>query len=479
MSTPPESTTRRVPPPCWTQEETLILIEAYRDKWFSVNRGHLRSADWDAVATAVNESASADPPKSSLQCRHKIEKLRKRYRTEKQRCLNYPGRFLSSWNLFPLLDSMAIGSAGNKQCQGIEESNDIGDGFRVKTLGDRYLVTPNNLSHMDRDFEPDFDLGLDPDLALRARKVSRIEAVSDSNISHASENGFYLKPVSDLNAVSVAFRPRYCGGRVVNGYETGVPMKMEKTEMGSSFLPQGPKLKSYRKISGDSDVGEGGDAYVGFPVKTLGDVPRGFRPKNYRKIDRKASPNFVNDLNYRSETINDKRDRLVAENVVGGWISPPPVFKANNYCKIDGSSKLDVDSKILNGFGDVKKSDIQGTGRKEALDPIAELVSAIKMCTTSFVKVEKMKMEMAMEIEKLKMDMLLKHNQMILESQKQIVDAFVTTLLEKKKKQREEVEELSPYEDKNGDNSQVAALDCESIGKSAVVKEGCQDVVLT
>ncbi|KAF2315170.1 hypothetical protein GH714_038321 [Hevea brasiliensis] len=476
MSTPTDSIPRRVPPPCWTQEETIALIEAYRDKWYSVNRGNLRAADWDSVAAAVADSATADTPKSSLQCRHKIEKLRKRYRTEKQRCLNYPGRFFPSWDLFPLLDSMAIGSAGPKQCQDIDEENDIGDGFRVKTLGDRYLITPNRRSNIDQDFDADFDSGLDSDLAFRATKYSRIEEDSDSNVSRALGNGFCLKPVGDVNSVSVAFRPK--DHERVDGklkadidfhcdYEGGVCMKMEKTQC-RSFLPQGPRLKGYGKIGGDSSpinrsIGEGADTYVGFPVKTLGDVPPGFKPKNSRKVDEKSFPNLGNDNRF-------------AENIIDGLVSPLPGFRPKNNGKIDGSLKLDVDSKVLNGFGNVKKGDVQSGGKK-VMDPIAEAVSAIKMSTKSFVKVEKMKMEMAMEIEKMRMDMLLKHNQMILESQQQIADAFAKKLLEKKEKKRKEVDVLSPYQKKNG-GSQVAATDCESIGRSGILKEECEGALI-
>ncbi|GAB4857711.1 hypothetical protein Ancab_015617 [Ancistrocladus abbreviatus] len=50
--TPPEPP-RKFPAPCWTQEETLALINAYQDKWYSLRRRNLRSADWDAVATTV------------------------------------------------------------------------------------------------------------------------------------------------------------------------------------------------------------------------------------------------------------------------------------------------------------------------------------------------------------------------------------------------------------------------------------------
>ncbi|KAG0476122.1 hypothetical protein HPP92_012963 [Vanilla planifolia] len=79
---------RRLPPPCWSHEETLALIDAYRDKWYSLGRGNLRASHWDEVAAVVARCCPSSPVcKTSVQCRHKVEKLRKRYRSEKQRSL--------------------------------------------------------------------------------------------------------------------------------------------------------------------------------------------------------------------------------------------------------------------------------------------------------------------------------------------------------------------------------------------------------
>ncbi|KAK1327219.1 hypothetical protein QJS10_CPA01g02833 [Acorus calamus] len=100
---PPSS--RRPPPPCWTQEETLALIESYRDERHSLRRGSLRAADWQSVADSVSERCCQDPPsKTATQCRHKMEKLRKRYRSDKQKRPTS-----SSWVFFRLMDSMEIG----------------------------------------------------------------------------------------------------------------------------------------------------------------------------------------------------------------------------------------------------------------------------------------------------------------------------------------------------------------------------------
>ncbi|CAM0903538.1 unnamed protein product [Alopecurus aequalis] len=78
-SPPPPHAARRVPPPCWTPEETVALARAYTARRLAVGRAHLSSADWSAVA------AAATPSKTARQCRHKVEKLRRRLRSKKRR----------------------------------------------------------------------------------------------------------------------------------------------------------------------------------------------------------------------------------------------------------------------------------------------------------------------------------------------------------------------------------------------------------
>ncbi|XP_020582007.1 trihelix transcription factor ASIL1 [Phalaenopsis equestris] len=110
---PPRSlphSSRRFPPPCWSYEDTLALIDAYGDKWHSLGRGNLRASHWDDVAAAVAREcpSSSAVPKTSVQCRHKIEKLRKRYRSEKQRSL-------FSWLYFRKMDAMERGAAAAEE----------------------------------------------------------------------------------------------------------------------------------------------------------------------------------------------------------------------------------------------------------------------------------------------------------------------------------------------------------------------------
>lgn len=97
----------------------MALIDSYRDKWYSLRRGNLKATHWQEVADAVARRCSAaSPAKTAVQCRHKMEKLRKRYRTELQRARSMPvSRFTSSWVHFKRMDAMEKGpsSASSKQ----------------------------------------------------------------------------------------------------------------------------------------------------------------------------------------------------------------------------------------------------------------------------------------------------------------------------------------------------------------------------
>ncbi|KAF5192592.1 Alcohol dehydrogenase transcription factor Myb/SANT-like family protein [Thalictrum thalictroides] len=83
---------KKIPPIPWAHIETVNLIEAYQEKWYSLKRGQLKASQWEEVASDVAARCGfKELSKSATQCRHKMEKLRKRYRTEKQR----GGRLLS------------------------------------------------------------------------------------------------------------------------------------------------------------------------------------------------------------------------------------------------------------------------------------------------------------------------------------------------------------------------------------------------
>ncbi|KAK9732484.1 hypothetical protein RND81_04G003300 [Saponaria officinalis] len=109
LAAPPSAASaRRLPPPCWTPDETSCLIDAYRLQWLSLRRSNLRANHWQLVADEIHSRCpDVYPPKTAVQCRHKMEKLRKRYRSELLRAKSIPHhRFSSSWVYFSKMDSL-------------------------------------------------------------------------------------------------------------------------------------------------------------------------------------------------------------------------------------------------------------------------------------------------------------------------------------------------------------------------------------
>nr|XP_034915950.1 trihelix transcription factor ASIL1 [Populus alba]TKS12054.1 trihelix transcription factor ASIL1 [Populus alba] len=100
---------KKTQPLPWTHQETIHLIQAYQEKWYSLKRGQLKASQWEEVAVTVAARCGYDynhPSKSAVQCRHKMEKLRRRYRDEK-RVMALGGTCY--WQYFDLMDSLERG----------------------------------------------------------------------------------------------------------------------------------------------------------------------------------------------------------------------------------------------------------------------------------------------------------------------------------------------------------------------------------
>ncbi|XP_074587839.1 uncharacterized protein LOC141843685 [Curcuma longa] len=102
---PPVPPSRKpVPGQPWSDVETAHLIDAYEERWYALKRGQLRAQQWEEVAAAVAARCGLEElSKTSTQCRHKIEKLRKRFRAERQRPV------ASAWSFFDRMDRMERG----------------------------------------------------------------------------------------------------------------------------------------------------------------------------------------------------------------------------------------------------------------------------------------------------------------------------------------------------------------------------------
>lgn len=301
-----------------------------------------------------------------------MEKLRKRYRAEKQRASAYPGRFFSSWALFHLMDEIES-DPDQKVHNGVQS----GCGFPLKG---RNLV---NVKLFDKKFG-NVDRNSSPDFGFNGNGGSEFDV--ETEVCQNSMARFKFKE-------------------------------------NSSF---------YSEV--DDYFVQGVDDASGFPLKTLGGrntLPSGFRPKSNGKTVMNLKHNFKQDGDYGIDIRSD-RDFVPA----GFWPKSSGI--------VDGDLKRKVNLKEFDGYSSlsrskfVKKNGVVGVKREA--DPVEDLASSVTLLGERFVRVEKMKMEMTMEIEKMRMEMELKRNEVIIESQQQIVDAFVNALLENKEKKKVKVE---------------------------------------
>lgn len=357
-----EKPARRFPAPCWTQEETLALIQAYRDRWYALRRGYLRTADWDAVAEAVfSRCPDASPAKTSAQCRHKMEKLRQRYRAEKQRSLSFPaGCFFSNWFFFENMDAMENGtqiSAARSNPDPDEQTN------------------PGNNNNNAFGFKTLIDQGMMKSKPQNPRKLT--------------------KPADDSN-------PNF-GPPVPNGYLPYFDFPSSKKQQVEALPLENA-----------------------FPIRTRVEaIPLaiGFNPKPKNGFNRGPNPNYT-----EYEDRKDPSEEYLMR-----------VLEQRNPSHIRGSfmegSNLD---RVVSGFPRSGNKSSGGSGgglkreRGESSDSTDQIASSIRFLAEGFIKIEKMKMEMAKEIEQMRMEREMKHSEMILETQKHIVDVFGKALSEMK-----------------------------------------------
>ncbi|KAL2937399.1 Trihelix transcription factor ASIL2 [Bienertia sinuspersici] len=97
---------------CWSEESTHVLIDAWGSHHLSLNRGNLRQHHWLEVASAVN-SHHPRRRRTDIQCKNRIDTLKKKYKIEKSKTLHSSGDYVSSWPFFSRLDYLISGHHHN------------------------------------------------------------------------------------------------------------------------------------------------------------------------------------------------------------------------------------------------------------------------------------------------------------------------------------------------------------------------------
>lgn len=97
---------------CWSEDATSTLVDAWGRRYLELNRGNLRQKDWQEVADAVNarHGHTKKTRRTDVQCKNRIDTLKKKYKVEKARVSESNGQITSTWPFFSRLDTL-IGSA--------------------------------------------------------------------------------------------------------------------------------------------------------------------------------------------------------------------------------------------------------------------------------------------------------------------------------------------------------------------------------
>ncbi|XP_062095905.1 trihelix transcription factor ENAP1-like [Humulus lupulus] len=124
-TTPASSHSRPMPvrEDCWSEEATSTLIDAWGRRYLELNRGNLRQKDWQDVADAVNalHGHTKKTHRTDVQCKNRIDTIKKKYKVEKARVSSSNGALSSSWTFFDRLEAL-IGSNQKKPSPSLSPS---------------------------------------------------------------------------------------------------------------------------------------------------------------------------------------------------------------------------------------------------------------------------------------------------------------------------------------------------------------------
>lgn len=101
---------------CWSEGATLALIKAWGDRYLELNRGNLKQKHWQEVAEAVNErTGGGRARKTDIQCKNRMDTLKKKYKVERARVSATNGAFVSKWPYYIRIDGLIGPAASSKK----------------------------------------------------------------------------------------------------------------------------------------------------------------------------------------------------------------------------------------------------------------------------------------------------------------------------------------------------------------------------
>ncbi|URE13510.1 hypothetical protein MUK42_07563 [Musa troglodytarum] len=90
---------------CWSEGATSTLIDAWGERFLELSRGNLKQKHWQEVADAVtSRDGYTKAPKTDVQCKNRIDTLKKKYKIEMSKISASGSSTTSSWSFFRRLD---------------------------------------------------------------------------------------------------------------------------------------------------------------------------------------------------------------------------------------------------------------------------------------------------------------------------------------------------------------------------------------
>ncbi|KAA0059286.1 trihelix transcription factor ASIL2 [Cucumis melo var. makuwa] len=87
----------------WNEHETVVLLDAWGERFLQHGRKSLRSEEWQEVAEKVSEVSKID--RTDTQCRNRLDTLKKKYKKEKSKSTEMGGP-TSKWVYFKKMDML-------------------------------------------------------------------------------------------------------------------------------------------------------------------------------------------------------------------------------------------------------------------------------------------------------------------------------------------------------------------------------------
>ncbi|CAK9148132.1 unnamed protein product [Ilex paraguariensis] len=133
---------------CWSEEATSTLVDAWGRRYLELNRGNLRQKDWQEVADAVNDlhGHTKKTRRSDVQCKNRIDTLKKKYKIEKAKVVESNGTVASSWPFYSRLEVLIGGSStGSVKQKNVTQQNKL---VSVSTASHLQMLLPSQAPPM-------------------------------------------------------------------------------------------------------------------------------------------------------------------------------------------------------------------------------------------------------------------------------------------------------------------------------------------